>query len=87
MEMGHLLNATEGIQISKKEMPISNAKKRISSHVRNIVLNMEQQQEMARYFLHRDMEGASIFREPWVERQIDTGHIYKVIMGQGIFQF
>ena len=48
--MGHLLNNTEGMQKSKTDMPIANAKKRISAHVRNIALSMEQHQEMARYF-------------------------------------
>ena len=50
LEMGHLLNVTEGIQISKRDMPISNAKKRIETHVRNVSRSMEQQQDMARYF-------------------------------------
>ena len=54
-EMGHLLNITEGIHIEKKGMPISRAKDRIRTHVEHIARTMDEQQDMARYFLHRDM--------------------------------
>merc|ERR1711963_94525 len=33
------------------------------------------------------MEDASIFRNTWVEKQLDTGPIYKVVKEEGEFQF
>ena len=39
---------------------------------------MEEQQAMARYFLHRDMENACIFRNTWVEKQMEMVSIYKL---------
>ena len=59
-EVGHLLSITDGIHIGTKAMPITRAKERIQTHVEHVARAMADQQGMARYVLHRDMEDARI---------------------------
>ena len=85
--MGHMLSITEGLQVAKKDMPIVKAKHRIQDQTDNVARNMEEQRSMARYFLHRDMDCGSVFRDRWVERELEIGRLYKVNTGEGEFQF
>ena len=78
---------TEGVQIGTTDMPIIRARERLRTHVKRVAQTMEEQQDLARCFLHRDMENASTCRHPWVEIQLEIGSIYKVVKAEGEFQF
>ena len=50
---------TEGVQVNEKPRKdgMAKARDRIKGHADRVIGNMKLQEEMARYFVHRDLEG------------------------------
>ena len=77
---GHLLAITKGIQIKGliHKGELSKARDRVKGHADNVIGNMKLQDEMARYFVHRDIEGGLITRGPWIERETSRGQTHRI---------
>ena len=47
---------------------------------------MKLQDGMARYFIHRDLEGGVITKDHWMERELENGRVYKIKGPKKIFK-
>ena len=69
LESGHLLVVTEGAQVkhTSGKDGISKARYRVKWHADKVIGNMKIHDEMTRYFIHRDLEGGVITRDPCMD--------------------
>ena len=58
----------------------------MKGHADNIVGTMKQQDEMAIYFVHRDLEGGCITKDPWIEREVENGRVHEIKGPKKIFK-